>query len=93
MQKAVDVEYTVEKYGVTARRHEKAVLTDEHPASSYKIPCLLFRGEPFGVADLALNGITKIKVLWKKARTGPVWNLIQGAINAGYPIELDLSHW
>jgi hypothetical protein len=32
---------------------------------------------------------TEIRALWKKARTGPVWAIIQKAIDAGYPIEVD----
>jgi hypothetical protein len=40
-----------------------------------------------GEADLMPR--TEIRALWKKARTGPVWAIIQKAIDAGYPIEVD----
>jgi hypothetical protein len=50
---------------------------------------LVFQGDPLGVADLAFNGINKLQVKWKKARTGPVWDFIQAAIDSGYPIEID----
>ena len=84
MEFTVDVEYTVEKQ---APGHDRAVLSDERPTSSYGIPVLVWRGEPHGIADLPPD--TKIKIVWKKARTGLVWSLIQRAINAGYPIEID----
>jgi len=69
--------------------HERGVLTDEHAASSYGIPVLVFRGEAHGIADLPPGA--KVSALWKKARTGPVWAMIQKAIDAGYPIKVDFA--
>jgi len=87
----VDVEYEVERYGVHATAHDRANLTDEHSASSYGIPVLLFQGKPLGVVDLGKHRITKITASWKKARTGPVWGIIQKAIDAGYPIKVEFG--
>lgn len=87
MELAVDVDYKGKRDLVPFNGHDRAKLTDEHPASSYDIPVLVWHGNPFGIADLPLD--TRIKVVWRKARTGPVWGLIQRAINAGYPIVID----
>jgi len=89
MKLSIDVYYQGQRDGVDYKGDERGLLTDDHLASSYGIPVLVFRGEPHGIADLALSGITRLSVVWKKARTGPVWSLIQRALNAGYPIEID----
>lgn len=67
--------------------HRRGVLTTEHPQSSYGIPVLVFDGEPCGPAELAPD--VRVTATWRKVRTGPVWALIQKAIDAGYPIEVD----
>jgi len=87
LEHAVDIEYTVSNGGTAVAGHDRAMLTNTHPASSYRIPVLVWRGQAYGIADLPPD--TKIKVVWKKARVGPVWSLIQRAIDAGYPIEID----
>ncbi len=87
MELAVDVDCKGERNGISFPRLDKAKLTDEHSASSYDIPVLVWNGDPYGIADLLPD--TRIKVVWRKARTGPVWSLIQRAINAGYPIVID----
>jgi len=69
--------------------HDRAVLSDEHAASSYGIPVLVWKGEAYGVADLPSD--IKLVAHWRKARTGPVWALIMKALVAGYPIEIDLG--
>jgi hypothetical protein len=68
-----------------------AELRDDRAECHYEQPVLVMDGQALGIAELPPG--SRVKVVWKKARTGPVWNFIQGAINAGYPIELDLSHW
>jgi len=67
--------------------HERGLLSDEHSASSYGIPVLVWRGEPHGIRDLPRD--VELVVHWRKARTGPVWRFIQRAINAGYPIRIE----
>ena len=67
--------------------HQRGILTDEHSASSYGITVLVFGGRAYGTADLMPD--VKITALWKKARIGPVWAIIQRAIDVGYPIEID----
>ena len=103
MKFTVDVEYDVEKQGIKGKGHDRAVLTDEHATSYHRLPVLVFQGEPLGIADVVtsdgakvkclltygINRITKIKAVWRQTRTGPVWSLIQKAIDAGYPIEID----
>lgn len=79
MELTVDIEYTVSQGGAAVAGHDRAKLSDEHPTSSYRIPVLVWRGQPHGIADLPPDA--KIKVVWKKARVGPVWSLIQKAID------------
>jgi hypothetical protein len=76
---AVDVEWP--------GHHERGLLTTDHPQSSYGIPVLVIGGIAHGIADLPPGCV--VRVVWKKTRTGPVWVLIQKAIDAGYPIEVD----
>jgi len=66
--------------------HCHGILTDEHPRSSGFRPVLVFCGQAYGPAALMPN--LKITATWRKARTGPVWDFIQKAIDAGYPIEV-----
>jgi len=73
--------------GVYARHHEWGILSDEHPTSSHGTPVLVFNGQRYGIAEL--DPCTKITAFWKEARTGPVWSMIQKAMDAGYPIEID----
>jgi len=87
MKHTVEIEYMVTRDGNTVKAHDRGVLSDEHSASSYGIPVLVWRGTPYGTADMPAGA--RIRVIWRKARTGPVWSLIQRAINAGYPIEID----
>jgi hypothetical protein len=67
--------------------HQRGILTDEHSASTYGITVLVFGGHAYRAADLTPN--VKVSAVWKKARTGPVWAIIQNGIDAGYPIEVD----
>jgi len=66
-------------------RHDRAKLTDEHSASSYGIPVLVWNGEPYGPGDLP---DCQLVAHWHKSQTGPIWKLIEKAINAGYPLEI-----
>jgi len=87
MEYVVDIDYAVSRNGITIPAHERAQLSDEHASSSYGIPVLVWKGQAYGVRDLPPD--IKITVVWKKARTGPVWSLIQRAMDANYPITID----
>lgn len=63
------------------------VLSTEHSQSSYGIPVLVMDGQQFGAADMPLD--SKIFLRWGKPRIGPVWAVIQSAIDAGFPIRID----
>lgn len=65
-----------------------ASLTTEHATSSYGIPVLVMGGEALGPADLPPD--SKVLVVWRKPRTGPVWALVDAAIKAGYPVEIEV---
>jgi hypothetical protein len=63
-----------------------ALLSTDRAESSYGIPVLVMEGQALATAELP-NG-AKIIVSWRKPRRGPVWQMIESAQNAGYPIEL-----
>ena len=66
--------------------HCRGILSDEHPTSSSGIPVLVYDGQPHRPTDLKPGVI--IVATWRPPRIGPVWALIQKAIDAGYPIDL-----
>jgi len=65
--------------------HRRGQLSDERAESSYGIPVLVFDGAAHGPANLPAQTI--IMVTWPKAHSGPVWEFIQKALMAGFPIK------
>lgn len=71
------------------RYADRGELRDVLTGRGYGIPVLVFRGKALGIAELPPR--SRIEVTWRKARTGAMWNLIERAINAGYPIDIDIE--
>jgi len=67
--------------------HRRGVLTDNHPTSSRSVPVLIIDGQAYTPYDLTPD--IRITAKWLQPRRGPMWSIIQKAIDAGYPIEVD----
>lgn len=82
MQKAVKVRWP--------GNERSGLLSNERAECHYGQPVLVMEGQAMGIGELPPGA--KVYVGWRwKARVGPVWALIQGAINAGYPVEIEGS--
>ena len=66
---------------------DRAELCDDRAECLPGQPVLVLRGKVLGIAELPLG--TRIEVVWRKGRTDPVRAMVQKAIDAGYPINMD----
>lgn len=69
--------------------HYWGMITDEHPRSNLyanATPVLVFSGVARKPTEL--NPDVEVIVTWWRPRTGRVWEFIQKAIDAGYPIKI-----
>jgi len=67
---------------------DRAELRDDRAECHYGQPVLVLRGQAVVISELPPG--SRIVVTWHKARTGPVWAIVQKAIDAGYPIDVEL---
>lgn len=65
---------------------DRAELRDDRAECHYGQPVLVLLGQALGIAELPAG--SRIEVAWRKARQGPVWSMVQKAIDVGYPIDI-----
>ena len=67
--------------------HHRAILWNDRPASSSDIPVLVIDGQEYGTTDLMPD--TRIMAKCLRPGLGPMWSIIQKAVAAGYPVEVE----
>lgn len=66
---------------------DRAELRDDRAECHHGQPVLVLMGKALGIAELPPGG--RIEITWRKSRIGPVWAMVQKAIEVGYPIDID----
>ena len=66
---------------------DTAELRDDRAECSYGGPVLVLRGKVLGPGDLTPGSM--VVVLFRSARIGPAWALVEKARDAGFPVTVE----